>query len=123
MPWVGAGHHQEGHQNFPAYRVTCHNCNKPGHFARVCHSRRRQQGATTQGETTLVTSAVSLESIVFSTAFMSAPTIEIQMSSLNSNTTAVALPDSGAEISIAGHGLLKSLNEHPDNLLPSTTSP
>ena len=45
------------------------------------------------------------------------------MSSLNSNTTAVALPDSGAEISIAGHGLLKSLNEHPDNLLPSTTSP
>ena len=61
----GAGHHQGGRQNCPAYHVTCHNCNKPGHFAKVCRSCPRQQGATTQRETAPVTSAVSLEPLCF----------------------------------------------------------
>ena len=125
-PGCGAGHHQGGRQSCPAYRVTCHNCNKPGHFARVCRSRRRQQVANVQEDnqdTAPATSAVTLDPLVFSTAIESAPTIEIQMSSLNGNATAVTLPDSGAEISIAGPSLLKLLHEHPDNLLPSTTSP
>lgn len=122
-PGCGAGRHQGGRQNCPAYHATCRNCNKTGHFARVCRSRQRQQGAHTQGVTAPITSAVSLEPIVFSTASESAPTIEIQMSSLNGHATVLTLPDSGAEISIAGHGLLQSLNEHPDNLLPSMVSP
>ena len=53
----------------------------------------------------------------------SAPTIEIQMSLLNGLTTVLTLPDSGRKISKAGQGFLHSLNEHPDNLLPSTISP
>ena len=122
-PGCGAGHHQGGRQNCAAYHATCRNCNKTGHFARVCRSRRRQQGTPTQDVMAPTTSAVSLDPIVFSTAIESAPTIEIQMSSLNGHTTGLILPDSGAEISIAGHGLLRSLNEHPDNLLQSTISP
>ena len=42
----GSGHHQGGHQNCPAYHVICHNCNKSGHFARVCWRRRRKQPPT-----------------------------------------------------------------------------
>ena len=64
-PGCGAGHHQGGRQNCPAYHATCHNCNKTGHFAIVCRSRRRQQGAPTQGVTAPTTSAVSLDPILF----------------------------------------------------------
>ena len=38
-PGCGAGHHPGGRQNCPAYQATCRNCNKTGHFARVCRSR------------------------------------------------------------------------------------
>ena len=69
------------------------------------------------------TSAVSLDPIVFSTAIESAPTTEIQMSSLNGLNTVLTLPDLGAEISIAGQGLFQPLNQHPDNLLPSMILP
>ena len=34
-----------------------------------------------------------------------------------------ALPDSGADICVAGIALLQQLHEHPDNLLPSTITP
>ena len=123
-PGCGSGHHPGGRQNCPAYHAACRNCNKNGHFARVCRSRRRQHlGTPNSPSATPSTSAVSLEPHVFSTMIEPAPTIEIQMSSLNGHASVSALPDSGAEISIAGYGLLQSLNEHPDNLFPSPISP
>ena len=33
------------------------------------------------------------------------------------------MPDSGADISVAGRALLSHLHKHPDNLLPSTVTP
>ena len=40
-----------------------------------------------------------------------------------STSTVSALPDSGADVSVAGLAVLESLNEHPDNLLPSKVVP
>lgn len=68
-------------------------------------------------------SKVSLEPSVCSATIEPAPTVEIQMSSLNGCATVSVLPDLGAEVSIAGYGLLQLLNEHPDNLLLSQISP
>ena len=48
-----------------------------------------------------------------------APTINIHVSSLNGCANLNILPDSGADISVAGPSTLTQLHEHPDNLLPS----
>ena len=52
-----------------------------------------------------------------------APTINIHISSLNGNANITTLPDSGADISVAGKAALSCLGEHEDNLLPSQIIP
>ena len=47
-----------------------------------------------------------------------APTIRVRVTSLNGHAEIDALPDSGADISVAGKFLLEQLGEHVDNLLP-----
>ena len=124
-PGCGLGHHQGGCPNCPAYHAIYHNCKESGHFARVCCSRLQQLPGTPLSlpSATPNASTVSLEPHVFSATIKPAPTVEIQISSLNGHATVSVLPDSGAEISIAGYGLLQSLNKHPDNLLMSPISP
>ena len=55
--------------------------------------------------------------------FEPAPTILIGMSALNGSCTFPVLPDSGADISVAGLAMLECLNKHPDNLLSSSVTP
>ena len=52
----------------------------------------------------------------------SAPTIQVQVSSLNGHASMPVLPDSGADVSLAGPSSLWDLNDHPDNLPPSVVS-
>ena len=121
-PGCGSGPHQGGCQSCPAYQVICHNCHKNGHFARVCRSRRQPQ--ILPNKSSPITSAVTLEPHVrTATTIEPAPTITIHICLLNGSAPVTVLQDSGAEISIAGHHLLQSLNEHKDNLLPSHMSP
>lgn len=47
----------------------------------------------------------------------------MDISSLNGRATVEVLPDSGADVSVAGKSVLYHLSEHPDNLLPSTITP
>ena len=49
-----------------------------------------------------------------------APKLKIDTTTLNGATTTAVLPDSGADISAAGTSILSQLNEHIDNLLPSS---
>jgi len=52
-----------------------------------------------------------------------APTIYVHISSLNGAADLETLPDSGADISAAGKGVLRYLGEHEGNLLPSKMFP
>ena len=137
-PGCGSTHHQGGRQQCPAFHLTCRNCNKIGHFARVCRSRRKQQptpatrqqapptGQQHQPTTNIVYTGLQpypQTHLASAQQVEPAPTITVHMSALNGEATVTALPDSGADISIAGPSLLHQLNEHLHNLIPSTMIP
>jgi len=52
-----------------------------------------------------------------------APTIEVHISNPNGSATIKALPDSGADISLASTDVVQLLGDHLDNLLPSLVTP
>ena len=133
-PGCGSKPHIGGRTHCPAYDKTCHHCNKPGHFARVC--RARQTRAPTQPpasltaksmqvppESTIEPTSNTLSALKQVTSAEPAPNITIHISTVNGSTVTSVLPDSGADISAAGPQLLTLLKEHKLNLLPSTMSP
>ena len=50
-------------------------------------------------------------------------TIHVKLLSLNGQATVQVLPYFGADIPVAGRGLVSHLHEHPENLLPSNIKP
>ena len=131
---IGCGYqsHTGGRQQCPAYSRTCHFCGKLGHLARVC--KRRQTSQSKSSSHSAMSAHVESppeEDLVQVNAFATirnvavdpAPTIDVAMSSLNGQATVRVLPDSGADVSVAGTVLLEHLREHPDNLLPSDVTP
>ena len=124
--------HQGGRQQCPAYNVTCRQCKKIGHFTRVCRGWRPpppfsnppQNPPTLPGARVVSTTPhVAIAKLLPPLSFEPAPTIGVHMSSLNGQATIQALPDSGADICVAGTAFLQQLREHPDNLLPSVITP
>ena len=119
----GAMAHPGGRQHCPAYNLVCHKCRAIGHFARVCRSRRQgprppqgNPGAMavrvepSQDEPVPEVNSSSVQDV-----FKPAPTVQLLVKSLNGASTIKALPDSGADVSVAGIAVLDSLNEHPDS--------
>ena len=107
-----------------------------GHFGRVCQGGRRQPrgGSRSLPSRSPGSMAVQVDLPVeqphpqVNTSavhdyFEPAPTIVVRMTALNGSVAFPVLPDSGADISVAGPDVLKSLNDHPDNLLPSSVKP
>ena len=130
-PGCGAQPHPAGRTQCPAYRTSCHNCKKLGHFARVCRSRPVQPNenkpprpctTTLQSDIPLSQDA-GLSNIHHVTSTNPAPKLQMDIITLNGAVTTAVLPDSGADISAAGTGILSQLNEHIDNLLPSSVIP
>ena len=130
-PGCGAQPHPAGRMQCPAYRASCHNCKKLGHFARVCCSRPVQPNenkpprpcaATLQSDIPLSQDA-GLSNIHHDTSANPAPKLQMDIITLNGAVTTVVLPDSGADISAAGTGILSQLNEYIDNLLPPLSFP
>lgn len=39
-PGCGSAFHPGGHRKYPAFHLVCHTCNKVGHLAKVCNTRR-----------------------------------------------------------------------------------
>ena len=133
-PGCGGNFHQGGRRQCPAYNLTCHLCQRMGHLARVCRSRQPRQPppqATTHPSTKALsvpttdrdTPRVNASKIRNSELIESAPTVRVHISSLNGNAEIETLPDSGADLSVAGETALTHLGEHRDNLLPSTVTP
>ena len=100
-------------------------------MARVCRRRQAPQMKASSHSAMAVYVEQLLEeglpqvnaSAVAEKAFDPASMIDVAMSSLNGQATVRVVPDSGANVSVAGELLLEHLQEHPGNLLPSGITP
>ena len=124
--------HQGGRKQCPAYNMVFHNCRLLGHLVKVCRGRRilpptlpapNQEQRSTLYAQTQPTPHINASKSNKDNIIDLAPTIGIQITSLNGNAEVRTLPDSGADISVAGKAALWSLGEHEDNLLPSQIIP
>ena len=122
-PGCGATPHPGGRYHCPAYNQTCRNCQKIGHYAKVCRGKPSRRHDPPHSLSTLQTKQPTLSNIHHVACTDTAPLIDIKVSSLNGSTTFKVLPDSGADISAAGKDILLHLNEHTDNLLSSDIIP
>ena len=133
-PGCGSSFHPGGRKQCPAFRLVCHTCNKVGHLARVCKSRRPTEPTATPsrdaGPSTRAVSVATSRTSPSATRnahgalhIESAPTIEVHIANPNGSATVKALPDSGADISVAGTDIVELLGDHKDNLLPSHVTP
>ena len=119
--------HPGGRAQCPAFNLPCNIYGKLGHFAKACHSRHllsdaKPTSTTSANELSTHTDPL-LSNINHVAATHPAPKISINITSLNGSTSVAVLPDSDADISAAGEGILHHLKEHVDNLLPSTIIP
>ena len=128
-PGCGGGFHQGGRKQCPAYNLTCHTCKRVGHLAKVCRGRKQPLPAQPHPSTMAVQTTPHQDPQINASQadngnnIEPAPTINVHISSLNGDTEIPALPDSGADISVAGKVALGCLGEHEDNLLPSQIIP
>ena len=114
----------------PAYDQKCALCQKIGHFARVCRSKRLTNLPTPQSQ--ISTNAIRIQSPqgnhfqlynIKNEEAEAAPTIMVKVTSSINTKLIQMLPDSSADISAAGQEVLYHLGHHVDNLLPSGISP
>ena len=121
----GAKPHPGGRSQCPAYRQICYNCQKIGHYSKVCRGKlaRCRDPPSPSTVNTLQISQHTLSNIRNVASTDPAPLIPISVSSLHGSITIKVLPDSGADISAAGTEILCHLNEYVDNLLPSRITP
>ena len=124
-PGCGAKPHPGGRSQCPAYGQSCHNCQKIGHYAKVCRGKftRRRDPPSPPTVNTLQIKHHTLSNIRNVASTDPAPLIPINVTSLHGSITIKVLPDSGADISAAGTEILCCLNEHANNLLPSRIIP
>ena len=116
-PGCGAKPHPAGRTQCPVYYVSCHNCKKVGHFARVCRSKPVQPTEVKPPQPSTSTlqfdSPFSQESglsnIHHVTTTDPGPKLQVKIITLNGAITTAVLPDSGADISAAGTGILSQL--------------
>ena len=120
-PGCGSGFHAGGRRQCPAYQLVCHLCNQTGHFAKVCRSRKPAKPRPHKPATNAVHITPSIN--ISRAGIQPAPTIQARISTCNGSANMQVLPDSGADISIAGPNIIQSLGDHPDNLLPSQITP
>ena len=128
-PGCGGGFHQGGRKQCPAYNLTCHTCKRVGHLAKVCRGQKQPPPAQSHPSTMAVQTTLHQDPQINASQadngnnIEPAPTINVHISSLNGDAEIPALPDSGADISVAGEVALSCLGEHEDNLLPSQIIP
>ncbi|XP_068215780.1 uncharacterized protein [Palaemon carinicauda] len=102
------GRHPFGRASCPAKGMTCHGCQKVGHFQKCCRSMKKAP---------LASSLV----IVADTHLSPHPAIKACVSHRNVNSVStLVIADTGAQICVAGPMILSSLQINPLELQPRT---
>ena len=125
-PGCGSAFHPGGRKRCPAFHLVCHTCNRVGHLAKVCKSRKPATSNTAIQNPEPATNAILVQTTPFTVKGLKvepAPTIKAYFSTPNGSALLTALPDSGADVSVAGIDIIKQLGDHKDNLLPSHITP
>ena len=120
-PGCRSGFHPRGRRQCLAYQLVCHLCNRTGHIAKVCKSCKPAQSRPQELATKAIYVTPSINTS--QTGIQPATTIQAEISTPNGSAIVLILPDSGADISVAGPSIIRSLRDHPDNLLPSQVTP
>ena len=120
-PGHSSSFHPGGRRKCPAYQLVCHLCHRTGHLVKVCRSVKPAQPHPQE----LATNAVHITPSVNTSqaGIQPAPTIQALIPTCNGSANVQLLPDSGVDISVAGSSIIQSLEDHPDNLLPSPVTP
>ena len=121
----GASPHPGERHQCPAFSMTCHFYvyRKPGHLMKVRRGRPQSAMAVQAVVPEVEMPEVNSSSTPCQRNMIeSAPTVKVHVSSLNGHAVVSVLPDSGADVSLAGPSLLQDLKDHPDNLPPSAVS-
>jgi hypothetical protein len=105
--------HDSG-KDCPAKGRECHNCGKPGHFSTVCDKHK----ARSEKQDSSVKKLASIR-LAHVAAARRAPTIQIGIHNRSGGHlyTATAIPDSGAEATVASMAILRLMGEDVNNLL------
>ena len=133
----GAVSHPAGRTQYPAYSQMCFNCQKVGHFAKVCWSKPSRQhtpftnteqrtphaGHHSLSAITDDPTHPTLDNIQHVASSEPAPLVNLDVISANGSCNTKALPDSGADISAAGKAILSTLNQWINTLLLQQSSP
>ena len=128
-PGCGGNFHPGGRRQCPAFNLSCHNCKQMSHLAKVCRSRSSQPPKSSQPLANVVSvpelmaANITPGVSVCDSGIEHAPTIVVHIQSLNGAASLRVLPDSGADISVAGVTILSHVNELQGNLLPSNLHP
>ena len=94
----------------PAADLPCYNCGRLGHISRMCRGPRRQHESSASAVTMTTTSRGS------------APTVRVAVTGRQA-AEMDALPDTGADVSVAGLDFAPQIGEMNGNLQPPTTHP
>lgn len=104
--------HKAGKGSCHAEALTCHNCGKTGHVMKMCRSKGKQVAATADMEASGIVIAAA-------SAAQRQPRIEVTVSHAQVDGTSVkiqAVPDTGAQVCVAGPDLLAALGVKPASL-------
>ncbi|KAK3894919.1 hypothetical protein Pcinc_001367 [Petrolisthes cinctipes] len=98
--------HKPGKGSCPAEMLACHNCGKTGHLRKMCRSKGKQVAATEEMEASGIIIAATRN-------VERQPFIWVKVSIGNNERKSAKIqvvPDTGAQVCVAGPGLLAALN-------------
>ncbi|KAK3888979.1 hypothetical protein Pcinc_006984 [Petrolisthes cinctipes] len=98
--------HKPGKGSYPAEMLACHNCGKTGHLCKMCRSKGKQVAATEEMEASGIIIAATRN-------VERQPFIWVKVSIGNNERKSAKIqvvPDTGAQVCVAGPGLLAALN-------------
>ena len=113
--WCG---HSRDHATCPAKDKTCNNCERKGHFASVCMSKKKDKSDSFKKKDKKTGAVIRCRDVT-ANRHRRCPTKSVEISSLDGvMITKCITPDSGAEATLVPYELLEELEISEENLAP-----